>query len=92
MALVLLNCGMNGYYLISVPDRIAKDIEHYRMEFDKWLYDEENDHGYWITVDEEFGKFRAVQYDGYEAFPKWLNEHVLKDSEEKAVCLPRLDF
>ena len=92
MALVLLNCGMNGYYLLSVPEQIAKDIGRYRAEFDKWLYDPENDHGYWETVDAEFGRFRAVKYDGYEAFPRWLNDYVLKDSEEKAVCLPRLDF
>ena len=92
MALVLLNCGMNGYYLLSVPEQIAKDIGHYRVEFDKWLYDPENDHGYWETVDAEFGHFRALKYDGYEAFPRWLNDHILKDSEEKAVCLPRLDF
>ena len=92
MALVLLDCGMNGYYLLSVPEQIAADIKRYQSEFDQWLYDPENDHGYWETVNEDFGHFRAVKYDAFEAFPRWLNEYVLKDSEEKAVCLPRLNF
>ena len=92
MALVLLDCGMNGYYLLSVPEHIAKDIHRYRSEFDQWLYDRNNDHGYWQEVNDESGHFFAVCYDGYEAFPRWLNEYVLKDSDEKAVCLPRLNF
>ena len=92
MAFALLNCGMNGYYLLSIPDQIAPDIQHYRQEFDQWLRDPENDHGYWRDVNEEFDSFRALEYDGFEAFPKWLNETVLKDSPEKAVCLPTLYF
>ena len=92
MALILLNCGMNGYYLLSVPEQIAKDIDQYRAKFNEWLENPENDHGYWEMVDAEFGRFPALKYDGYEAFPRWLNDYVLMDSEEKAVCLPRLDF
>lgn len=87
-----MNTGMNGYYLLSVPDYVAQDIEHYKLDFDKWLRDESNDHGYWVDVNEEFGSFRALSYDGTTAFPKWLNETILKDSIEKAVCMPRIDF
>lgn len=92
MKLVLLNTGMNGYYLLSVPNGVAENIEKYKLEFDEWIRDENNDHGYWVEVDEEFGKFRALSYDGNDAFTKWLNDTVLRDSEEKAECLPRIDF
>lgn len=92
MKLVLLNTGINGYHLLSVPDCIAENIEKYKEEFDQWLHDPNNDHGYWVDVNEEFGKFRALSYDGNEAFTKWLNDTVLNESKEKAECLPRIDF
>lgn len=92
MGLVLLNSGANGYYLLSAPDRVAQDIYKYMGEFNRWLYNENNDHGYWVDVEEDFGSFRALSYDGPEAFTKWLNNTILKDSDAKAECLPRLDF
>lgn len=44
------------------------------------------------TVNDASDCFYAVKYDGYEVFSQWLNDYVLKDSEEKAVCLSRLHF
>lgn len=33
MSFILLNCGMNGYYLLSAPHQIAEDINRYSLEF-----------------------------------------------------------
>ena len=79
MSYIILECGQRGYCLISVPQRIADDARCYQMDFDKWLMDKTNDHGYWlIDPDEE----PYLCYDPPAAFVKWLNDHVLCKNEK----------
>lgn len=92
MSLIWINEGMNGYDVLSVPDCIADDLSKYIHDFYDWLHDKNNDHGYWENVNEEFGSFLGLCYDGATAFPQWLNETVLKDSDEKAYLLPKIEF
>lgn len=69
--------------LIAVPNNIEKNIKKIRKQFDKWLYDKSNDHGYWIYIN---GQKKAVSY-GTEAFVRYINEHHLAENEEKAYVI-----
>jgi len=75
--------------LISVPAYVADDADAYQQQFFDWLYDRNNDHGYWTVTD--FGE-PGVRYNGDTAFVKWLNEYVLFDCAEKAEIVPYLRF
>lgn len=66
--------------IIAVPKYIATDIIKIRRQFDKWLYDKENDHGYWVFVG---GKKRAVSFNSY-AFIEYLNKFHISDKKDKA--------
>ena len=81
MAWVLVQSDYNRD-VICVPDRVAENLNRFRERFDAWLYDPENAHGYWRDVNEEFGSFRALEYDGAEAFTRWLTENVLEPGEQ----------
>ena len=67
--------------IIQVPGEIARNIRKYQREFDKWLYDKENDHGYWVMAN---GQRRGVAFDT-QAFVDYLNAYPLQESDEKAV-------
>ncbi len=90
MALAIMDCGMDGEYLLSVPESIIGDMYRLRAEFLAWVEDPAN--GYVRTLTENGESFDAAVYDAAELFPRWLNGHVLSDSPEKAELLPRLDF
>lgn len=90
MSLAIMDCGMDGEYLLSVPESIIGDMYRLRTEFLAWVADPVN--GYVRTLDEGGERFTAAVYDAAELFPRWLNAHVLADSPEKAALLPRLDF
>lgn len=72
------------YYadIISVPDTIAENIHEYQRMFDEWLYDKNNQHGYWVTVQNEENSFTGISFDS-EAFVNWLNDYILVEIDEK---------
>ena len=59
---------------IRCPAKVGRNIRQLQREFDKWLYDRENNHPYWevALVNEEGNKFYGVCFDA-EAFVYWLN-------------------
>jgi hypothetical protein len=69
--------------IISVPDEIALNIKKHQHAFDKWIYNKDIDHEYWVKID---GRKMAVSFDT-DAFVKYLNDFPLKSSEEKASVL-----
>ena len=71
--------------LINCPQHIANNLKKYQRSFDKWIFDPNNNHGYW-TTDSEGDP--AVCFDG-EAFLKWLNESVLTSEDEEAFFIKR---
>ena len=66
--------------VIDVPDFIGNDINDYQEKFDEWLYDESNDHPFWLYSK---GKKDCVSFRA-DAFIYWLNGCILVDSREKA--------
>ena len=71
--------------IIEVPDIIADEMTEYQAAFDRWLYDENNEHSHWILQD---GEKVAVSF-GCKTFVDFLNEHILYHAEEKAIVLKR---
>lgn len=69
--------------IIAVPDDIGNQIKKCQCAFDKWLYDKENRHDYWVLKD---GKKTAVSFDTM-AFVNYLNHFYLSDSEDKVIVL-----
>jgi hypothetical protein len=68
--------------IINVPDIIAENIYEYQIKFDKWIYDQNNKHKYWVTVQTEDSSFTAVKF-GSEAFVTWLNDYILNKTDDK---------
>lgn len=58
------------------PDSI--EIESLIKQFNEWIYDPTVTHPFWTDEDHIAVCYRA------DAIVYWLNEYVLKDSEEKA--------
>lgn len=76
-----------AYYL----DIIADDIHEYQMQFDKWLYNKENQHGYWVTIENPLDPqdiSMGVCFNS-DAFVTWLNDNILKEIEEEVVFVLR---
>ena len=50
---------------IRCPAKVGRNIRQLQREFDKWLYNRENNHPYWEVahVDEEGNKFYGVSFD-----------------------------
>lgn len=97
MSLILADARWCGFYLMSVPDRVANDLGAYRSDFYAWLNDGDDGHGCREILSD--GRSRKVYYyDGHEdlsgaaAFVGWLNDYVLKGSDEKAAILPRIEL
>ena len=55
---------------VMVPDYIANDIKKYRKMFNKWLFDKDNNHGYWEKIN---GRNYGVCFD-VNAFVLYLND------------------
>lgn len=68
------------YDIVAVPKDVAKNIEEIRQQFDKWLYDKTNEHGYWLCIN---GKKQAVSFDS-NAFVEYLNKVHLANCAKKA--------
>ena len=96
MSLILADAGHSGFYLLSVPERVAHDLDKYRSDFYAWLNDGQEGHGF--RPDANARKRGIYYYDGYEdrngaaVFVRWLNDVVLRDSGEKAAILPRMEL
>lgn len=75
------------YYtdIIEVPDNILNKIELFQHQFDKWIYNRENEHEYWIKKN---GRKMGVRF-GSEAFVDYLNLFCLNGSSEKANLLEK---
>jgi len=71
--------------IISVPDEIGNRINKYQQNFDKWLYNKENNHGNWIIKN---GRKVAVSFDT-QTFVDYLNKFCLNDSNEKAFVVEK---
>jgi hypothetical protein len=80
---LVLQFDMNAD-IIDVPQIVIdkKDILYDRFFF--WLYDQHNNHKYWVN-NKEKSKY-GVCYRS-DAFIEWLNKKVLKESEHKAKLL-----
>ena len=81
MSLVIIEWEYE-YDLLECPSLVAESIKEYQQQFDKWLYDKSNDHGYWVT--ESLHKTNPDESFGVDAFVDWLNRFVLHDKTEKA--------
>ncbi|WP_049681562.1 hypothetical protein [Peribacillus loiseleuriae] len=59
---------------IRCPAKVGRNICQLQRDFDKWLYDGENNHPYWVVADEdeEGNKIYGVCFNA-EAFVFWLN-------------------
>lgn len=69
--------------IIECPNNIIKDIKKHQLDFFNWLFDENNDHSYWMY---ENGKKEGCCYRS-DAFVEYLNTFVLSESKEKAVII-----
>ena len=70
--------------IIDVPDSIANNINDIQQEFFNWLFDESNDHGYWIISN----GIKCCAY-GTKEFVKWINDNLAYESDEKAKIISR---
>ncbi len=68
--------------IIWVPDSI-QNLVRIQNEFFKWMFDKENNHKYWVNINNQ----KMYCSYGTEAFIEYLNEFLLKDSIEKAKIL-----
>ena len=69
--------------IIDVPQSVIEDREVLSRRFLKWIYDKSNKHKYWHTFKDDS---KGVMYRS-DAFVEWLNNKVLRDSEQKAVIV-----
>ena len=59
---------------IRCSARVGRNIRKLLRQFDKWIYDRNNKHPYWMVADEdeEGNKIYGVCFNA-EAFVYWLN-------------------
>lgn len=69
--------------LVYCPDMEARKLEECQMQFDTWLYEEDNRHMYYFTNDGG-RQFLCV---GTREFVEWLNQYIFNASKEKAEIL-----
>ena len=56
------------------PAKVGRKVRKLQRDFDKWLYNRDNNHPYWEVahIDEEGNQLYGVSFDT-EAFVYWLN-------------------
>ncbi|PKG22871.1 hypothetical protein [Niallia nealsonii] len=71
-------------YMIC-PAKVGKNIRQLQHDFDKWLYDKNNNHPYWeiVHVDEDGNKKYGVYFNA-EAFVYWMNNRKFKKGKKVA--------
>lgn len=69
------------------PAKVGRNIRYLQKEFDKWIYDRNNNHPYWEVahVDQDGNEFYGVCFNA-EAFVYWLN-HVRFAKRKKVATL-----
>ena len=87
MRVIVLKFEYEEHY-IKVPEIIFNNIKKIRKEFDKWLYDKNNNHGYWVIVN---GVKKGVSYDA-SVFIDYLNNHYSNDSKCKIKEINKGEF
>lgn len=65
--------------LVCIPDSSKYSLKKLQILFNKWLYDKDIDHEYWVYRD---GRKYGVSY-GIDAFIKWLNENIFEGCDDK---------
>ena len=99
MSIVIIEIEYH-YYLMECSAFVADNIKDYQWQFDAWMSDKSNDHGYWGKHEpQEYFVKRGIPdpYDmgrdpdgkdylcyNEEAFVDWLSRFVLQDKSEKA--------
>ena len=78
MKIIALKFEYEEYY-INVPENVYNNISTIRKEFDKWLYDKNNDHGYWVIIN---GVKKGVSYDE-SAFIDFINDRYLRKGDAR---------
>lgn len=70
---------------IRCPARVGRNIRKLQRQFDKWIYDRNNKHSYWIVTDEdeEGNNIYGVCFNA-EAFVYWMNH--IKYAKRKRVA------
>ncbi len=71
--------------IIECPNWIIKDLELHQQSFNEWLFDEMNDHSYWVY---ENGEKYGCCYRS-NAFVEWLNRFILKECDDKAFVIDK---
>ena len=71
--------------IIKVPKEYGTDAKKLQDQFDKWLYDKNNDHGFWIS---KKGKYSGVTFNS-DSFVDYLNNHVREEGWEKVTFIER---
>ena len=66
--------------IIDIPNFFLPNLKKSSIQFNKWLYNKDNDHGYWIKKN---GKKVAVSFRG-DAYVDFLNNKMLNSCNEKA--------
>ncbi len=69
--------------IVSIPDEIADNLEKIVNEFFRWMFDETNNHKYWVV---EGGKKKYCSYST-EAFIDWLNRFMTKEEKAKIIAI-----
>ena len=80
MKIIVLKFEYEEQY-IEVPEAVYNNISKIRKEFDKWLYDKNNDHGYWVIIN---GVKKGVSYDA-SAFIDYINVHYSNSGKVKTI-------
>ena len=68
-------------YILDVPDHIERDAKKIQMQFYKWLYDKDNNHGLWVKINNRKAAVNFVCQD----FVDYLNRFVLNEGEPEVV-------
>jgi hypothetical protein len=78
------NYEMDTEFMIC-PSKIGRNIIQLKREFDKWLYNGENDHPYWVIAyeDGDGNKCYGVSFNA-DAFVYWLNHVRFKKGKRVA--------
>lgn len=72
-------CTKTQYF--RCPTKIGRKVRKLQKDFDRWLYNRNNNHPYW--KDEDGNEFYGVCFDA-EAFIFWLNNVRFKNGKKVA--------
>lgn len=77
--------------ILDVHDSVGENLRKYRLSFDNWIYDKNNNHDFWIIKNHK--KYAVAMCS--EAFVYYINNIVFSDTKatiiKKNVELDNLD-